>query len=256
MAKDPRFDPRLVRKKTDESKKEDRTDDKILGKEIANNTILTDHLSNNIITTDKIVNSSISTVKIADSAITTAKLADGQITDAKMTTGVQQRLANSFIKKQIVHRRILHGAAYSLSGDMYFSPFSGSNYVYGDQYAGTSRFMYGPYGYGAPGVQSGAERRTRIYAIWSDNITNQIGFFEVRVTIILSGGAGTYAYSLGSTWGDTTTTRDGYSNEIIGLPSGAHGTVYFHVQGYADNINAPASGRFHYVELQHLDVFP
>lgn len=63
MAKDPRFDPRLVRKKTDESKKEDRTDDKILGKEIANDTILTNHLVNGAISTDKIANSAVTPIK-------------------------------------------------------------------------------------------------------------------------------------------------------------------------------------------------
>lgn len=56
MAKDPRFDPKLIRKKTDKSKKEDRTDDKILGKEIANNTILTEHLVNGAVTSEKLSN--------------------------------------------------------------------------------------------------------------------------------------------------------------------------------------------------------
>lgn len=69
MAKDPRFDPRLVRKKTDESKKEDRTDDKILGKEIANNTILTDHLVNGAVSTDKIANDSVSYSKLSSRAV-------------------------------------------------------------------------------------------------------------------------------------------------------------------------------------------
>lgn len=64
MAKDPRFDPRLIRKKTDESKKEDRTDKKILGKEIANSTILTDHLVNESVVTEKIKNSSITSEKL------------------------------------------------------------------------------------------------------------------------------------------------------------------------------------------------
>lgn len=74
MAKDPRFDPRLVRKKTDESKKEDRTDDKILGKEIANNTILTDHLVNGAITAEKLAAGAVSQLGIADNSISGNKL--------------------------------------------------------------------------------------------------------------------------------------------------------------------------------------
>lgn len=265
MAKDPRFDPKILN-----SKKED----KLSSAEIANSSILTTHIADNSITTAKIednsittakiansnittakiADNSVTTAKIADSQITTVKIADAQITDAKMTTGVQQRLANTFTKKQIVHRRILFGAQGSLSGTYNVGAFTHSSGYYGGYSTGISRFMYGPYGYGTPGIQTGAERRTRIYAIWSDNIQNQVGYFEMRITIILSGG-GTYAYTLGSTWGDTTTPRDGYSNELVGLPPGNHGTIYFHVEGYSVGY-PPSSGQFHYVELQHLDVFP
>jgi hypothetical protein len=240
MAKDPRFDPRLQK-----SASQSRESDKIEGKEIFNNTINSNH----------IIDGSITNTKIADSSITTAKIADGQITDAKMTTGVQQRLANTFTKKQIVHRRVLHGAAGSLGGTINVSTFTHSSGYYGGYWTGVSRFMYGPYGYGAPAVQAGAERRTRIYAIWSDNIQNQIGYFEIRITIILSNNAGSYAYTLGNTWGDLTTPRDGYSNELVGLPGGDHGTVYFHVEGYSVGY-PPSAGAFWYAELQHLDVFP
>lgn len=248
--KDPRFDP-TYQKNIEQS----RDENKIVGKEIAFNTVLTNHIVAGAITNEKLAADSVNTTNIVNNAITTAKIADGQITDAKMTTGVQQRLANTFTKKQIVHRRILFGAQGSLSGTYNVSPFTHSSGYYGGYLTGISRFMYGPYGYGTPGIQSGAERRTRIYAIWSDNIQNQIGYFEMRITIILSDGGGSYAYTLGSTWGDTTTPRDGYSNELVGLPPGNHGTVYFHVEGYSNGY-PPSSGQFHYVELQHLDVFP
>lgn len=84
--KDPRFDPKLIRKKTDESKKEDRTDDKIVGKEIANNSILSDHLADNIITTQKIVNGAVTTAKIADSNITEAKIANDAVSYSKLSS--------------------------------------------------------------------------------------------------------------------------------------------------------------------------
>lgn len=248
--KDPRFDPALQK-----NIQQARDENRIVGNEIAFNTILTNHIAAGAVTGEKLAADSVSTVNIVNNAVTTAKIADGQITDAKMTTGVQQRLANTFTKKQIVHRRILFGAQGSLTGSFYVSTFTHSSGYYGGYWTGKSIFMYGPYGYGAPGVQAGAQRRTRIYAIWSDNIQNQIGFFEMRVTIILNDGGGTYAYSLGNTWGDTTTPRDGYSNELVGLPGGQHGTVYFHVEGYSEGY-PPSSGQFHYVELQHLDVFP
>lgn len=249
--KDPRFNPEF--EKINQQKRE--STNKIEGKEIGNTTILTEHLANGAITNEKLASNSVNTTNIINNTITTAKIADGQITDAKMTTDVQHRLANTFTKKQIVHRRILFGAQGSLTGSFYVSTFTHSNGYYGGYWTGKSIYMFGPYGYGAPGVQAGAQRRTRIYAIWSDNIENQIGFFEMRVTIILNGGGGTYAYSLGNTWGDTTTPRDGYSNELVGLPGGQHGTVYFHVEGYSEGY-PPSSGQFHYVELQHLDVFP
>jgi len=76
MAKDPRFDPRLIRKKTDKSKKEDRTDDKILGKEIANNTILTEHLVNGAVTADK---TSFSTLKVGNKIISSSTSENAQV---------------------------------------------------------------------------------------------------------------------------------------------------------------------------------
>ena len=247
MAKDPRFVPRNV--------EQERKETPISGKEIFNNTITTSHIQNNAITSEKIADGSVNTAELADSSVTTVKIADGQITDAKMTTGVQQRLANTFTKKQIVHRRILFGAAGSLGGSISLGTFSHSTGYYGDYSTGTSRFMWGPYGYGAPAVQAGAERRTRIYAIWSDEIRNEIGYFDVRVTIALLNGGGSYTYILGSTWGDIITPRDGYSNELVGLPGGAHGTVYFYVNGYSVGY-PPTRAALWYVELQHLDVFP
>lgn len=62
MAKDPRFDPKLLNKKKDE-----RTDEKIVGKEIANNSILTDHIADNAVTSDKISSGAITAGKISTS---------------------------------------------------------------------------------------------------------------------------------------------------------------------------------------------
>ena len=86
MTKDPRFNPQITRNKTEETKKEDRTDRKIVGKELANNTILTDHLSNGIITTDKIANDSITSDKIAANAVGTSEIANSSITSGKLTS--------------------------------------------------------------------------------------------------------------------------------------------------------------------------
>lgn len=71
MAKDPRFDPKILN-----NKKEERKDQKIVGKEISNTSILSNHLSDDAITTSK----------IADNAVTAAKIATGAVGNDEINT--------------------------------------------------------------------------------------------------------------------------------------------------------------------------
>lgn len=81
MAKDPRFDPKLNRESIS-AIAEDRTDSKIVGKEIANNTILSDHLVNGVITSEKL--SSISIPKPFHSAYHLSTTTSGWVRVAQL----------------------------------------------------------------------------------------------------------------------------------------------------------------------------
>ena len=245
MAKDPRFNPEFQKnKQTRESTNQ------IQGKEIGNTTILTEHLTNSSVTADKlaansvntvnVVNNAVTAAKIADNSITTAKIADSQITDAKMTTGVQQRLANGFIKKQIVNRRPLMILQTQGYGVYYIN-------------------AYGPFSYNVPPVQSGAERRFRLYAVYSDNSTvdsilvsfkpfgdnTYYGYYGSN-----GPNYGLYNFYLPLTWGDSLTYRDACSNEIVGNLNGSHMTIGL------GSYNGWNPIRILYLEMQTLDVFP
>ena len=236
--KDPRFDPEFQKNKQQTRE----SINQIQGKEIGNTTILTEHLTSSSVTADKLAANSVNTVNIVNNAVTTAKIADGQITDAQMTTGVQQRLANGFIKKQIVNRRPL-----------IISETRGYSVYY------TS--AYGPFSYNVPSVQSGAERRFRLYAVYSDNDTSSsilVSFTPFGDTTYYgyygpSGSGPVYGYYnffLPLTWGDALTYRDAYSNEIVGNLDGRHMSI-----SYGTYAGAKAL-RILYLEMQTLDVFP
>lgn len=62
--KDPRFDPKLLN-----SKKDERKEDKIISKEIANSSILSNHLADSSVTSDKIVNGAITSNKLTSISI-------------------------------------------------------------------------------------------------------------------------------------------------------------------------------------------
>lgn len=80
MAKDQRFDKTIIN-----SKKEERVEEKIVGKEIANNSILADHITNGAITTDKLAPGLVSIAVITDNAITTSKIANSSVTPTKLS---------------------------------------------------------------------------------------------------------------------------------------------------------------------------
>lgn len=240
--KDPRFNPKYQKNLQDDKKR---------GTDIVKETILTDNIADGSITASKFAPGAISTVSLEDGSVTTSKIANGQITDAKMTTGLQQRLANGFIKKQIVNRRPI------------ITQFFGGT--------GTSTTSaYGPFAYNVPPVQAGAERRFRLYAVYSDNITDVLGQGKPTLVSFQMGNSlsGTvpnavyygnsytpyadYNFYLPYTSGDTYVTRDAFSNEIVGQLSGSHAIIRFGAYGDGSN----RSVRILYMEIQTLDVFP
>lgn len=127
MAKDPRFDPRLIRKKTDESKKEDRTDDKILGKEIANNTILTDHLVNGAVSTDKIANGAVTPAKLSSDWPIFSVYSDLYISGGiKYTTDVIYQASTAFGIISVVN-----SPYFTPANGRFTAPFAGYYYFSG-----------------------------------------------------------------------------------------------------------------------------
>lgn len=218
---------------------------------LADGCVTNEKLGDNSVTTASLADGSVTNVKLGDSSVIASKIADGQITDAKMTTGMQQRLANGFIKKQIVNRRPVITQPISNTGG--YSTIS----------------LYGPFGYNVPPVQPGAERRFRLYAVYSDNINSTSGQGNPSlVSFLLSGYSytsfgfygwhswsiplGNYNFYLPLTWGDANTPRDALSNEIVGPLSTAHATMYF--GAFDDDSNRTV--KIYYMEIQTLDVFP
>lgn len=144
-------------------------------------------------------------------------------------------------KTQIVHKRILINDATSVAPIHAFQ-------------------AYGPFGYGVPSVQTGATRKFRLYAVYSDNDTQNsilVAFEPMGSSVNYGnyGGAGgpeygLYNFYLPYTWGDSATFRDGYSNELTGSPGGDH--MFIRCGTYNGSTNV----KFLYLELQVLDVFP
>lgn len=150
-------------------------------------------------------------------------------------------LASAFINRQVVHRRPLYGMA----------TFYDSTTFYGASFTkmGTTS-TYGPLGYAVPAVQTGAERRFRLYAVYSDGSQNN-GSPRICMRPDGTSGASDINFNFDSTWGDAVTPRDGYSNEIVGNPIGGAHCSFFATSSTGINFGM----RFHYVELQTLDVW-
>jgi hypothetical protein len=153
-------------------------------------------------------------------------------------------LASAFINRQIVHRRPLSG----MVGWSDSSVFGGGSFT---RMFGAAANEYGPFGYGVPSLQYGAQRRFRLYAVYSDGSQNN---GSPRICIRPDGTSGSQDvnFDFGSTWGDTTTPRDGYSNEIVGYPSfgGAHCGLFA-----TSTSGVNFTMKFYYLELQTLDVW-
>ncbi len=137
------------------------------------------------------------------------------------------------VRLQFVHRRVLFGYA----GDTGFT--AGNTWT-------QLRYVYGPFSYAVPSVQSGAVRRYRLYAIYSDNQTT-----EGENLVLFDLDCGTdVTFSLPRTWGGVgSENRDAYSDWYIGQPCSDHGYLSF---------RTTQSGRtlkLHYLELQAYDYF-
>lgn len=178
----------------------------------------------------QIATNAIETAKIKDLNVTTDKIADSAVTLAKMSV-------KKPLNYQLVNRRPIWGSA----GDNYLD-FGGTWVQVGNTHYGLLD------GYAIPTVQSGATRQFRLYAVWSDNITDT----SKNVVIWLDSNNGeTYDSILfmGYTWGGVGDRRDGYSVFQNSPSGGGHYIVRI-------IINAAYSGRLYYLELQTFDVFP
>jgi hypothetical protein len=179
--------------------------------------------------TQTLTNKTINASQLVDKSITDAKIADNNITLAKMA--IKQPLSY-----QMVNRRPIWG----IGGDGYID--------FGNSWVQVGNTNYGLLdGYGIPTLQSGASRKSRLYAVWSDGISDT----SKNVVIWLDSNNGeSYDISanMGYTWGTITDRRDGYSSFFTPPTGGGHYVVKI-------IINADYSGRLYYLELQTFDVF-
>ena len=149
----------------------------------------------------------------------------------------------------VVHRRMIWGQG----------AFTGSNF---NSFTSTTDvsyillFLYGPFGYGLPGVATGATRYFRLYVNWGDNFQGGQWYIDIKSN---SGTPTTVTFTMGTTWGGPQTPRDGYS-DTISVPvdtfngNGFHANVY--IRGSTTNTGAnPAQVQVNYIELQALDQY-
>jgi hypothetical protein len=136
------------------------------------------------------------------------------------------------IRQQMVNRRVIFGYA----GD--------TGLDYSNTWATVRPVVYGPFCYAVPSVQSGATRKYRVYAIYSDGLTtgnNQVWFD-------LDDGTD-YYFNLPLTWGGVgSNNRDAYSDWYTGQPGCSHGVVKIQT-------TVAGSGKLWYMELQTWDFF-
>jgi hypothetical protein len=146
--------------------------------------------------------------------------------------GIINGLNTRPIREQLVHRRIIHG----LAGD--------DKKTYSSSWT-TVRFVLGPFGYAIPNVQSGATRKFRIYAIYSDWLTTS---GENQVRFRMSNGENV-VFTLSKTWAEGSDTRDCYSEWYDGEVTNEHGAVEIRLT------IADKSGVLYYLEIQAWDFF-
>jgi hypothetical protein len=138
------------------------------------------------------------------------------------------------IREQMVHRRPILG----LAGH---GPFAF------DQHWRDIIHLYGPFGYGVPSVQSNAERKYRLYAIYTDNMTTQ---GEIEVQFNLENPALYPNFKLGRTWGGNAgSSRDAFSDwKSASEVNTSHGRAHIRA-------TVPSQGTLYYLELQTWDFY-
>lgn len=140
------------------------------------------------------------------------------------------------LRAQKIHRRVVFG--WGAHGYVDYNT-NWTNVIY----------LYHPFGYAAPNPQSGAIRKIRLYAVYSDTVTDTNGGSQVLV----DGDWGTDVYfDLPFTWGVVGSNRDSYSNfyTVSSWPMDTgHGTIKIRT-------TQPGSiGRLYYMEIEHWDFF-
>ncbi len=143
------------------------------------------------------------------------------------------------VREQLVHSRILHGMA----GDAAANFTSDWTFV---------REIYGPFSYALPGVQSGARRRYRAYALYTDNVTQAGAAVEILIEFLDN--AGFTKFTVGSTWGwgsnpPNGVMRDCYSNwEDRAMPLN-------HARLLVRTTQPGTTGQLRHLTLQAWDFF-
>ncbi len=224
--------------------------------------IQTSHIANGAITADKIKAFSIIDEHIASNAkIQESKLSLNYATHPHEDLAALDKimlsdggiLVDGKVKQQgqyeIVHRRPLYGIA----GDLQFQTDSTT--------WETMVFAYGPFGYALPSVQTSANRYYRLYAIYSDDITNTDASATIAPRVRVELASDTilvYEWKMPHTYGAVNDQRDAYSSyfQVSGLTSGDHCNVKVRIQN--DACNYAAGGKsvgIKYLELIAYDVF-
>jgi hypothetical protein len=152
------------------------------------------------------------------------------------------------VREQLVHSRIIYGYA----GDSYFNFDPTWRALRG------AGLVYGPFSYAVPGVQSGARRRFRIYAIYTDSMNMGDQRVEVRFDLIETVNGvdvvrASPTFTLNNTWGSGSNAldaRDDYSTNWVDGPQMLH-----HARVYIRTTQPGTSGTLRHLTLQTWDFF-
>jgi hypothetical protein len=110
-------------------------------------------------------------------------------------------------------------------------------------------YSYGLLSYAAPNPQNGAQRKLRLYAVYSDTVTDLNGGSQVWFDF--NYGNDIY-FSLPLTWGVIGDNRDAYSDWFT--PSNwpynsSHGTIKIRTT------QSGSTGRLYFLSIEHWDFF-
>jgi len=157
-----------------------------------------------------------------------------------------------FDKIQVVHRRPIWGIGAAFVNQLFTFDVKGI-----DDKKPMGDTIYRPFAYAVPPVAAGATRKFRMYAVYSDNISEGPGPV-ISISILKLPNwteQGKYVhFQFPGTWGAPSQNhhRDAYS-VIVNEPSDKmHANMYTYIPEGTTGSNV----KWQYVELQTLDVYP